>query len=108
MSKFAPEDNEKIHLEGRATHIKSALNVNAGYAFLTSKQLAFVGSNSALTNALNSTPYDSDILFTIPIGDITNVQEGKHGLTKKAIISTKTGDEYSIQFDPHDNWLATS
>ena len=105
MSKFTPEEDEKIHNEGRATYIKSTLKVNAGYAFLTLKRFAFSGSNSALSNALSGSPYDSDILFSIPIGDISNVQEGKHGLSKKAIITTKTGDEYSLQFDPHDKWF---
>jgi hypothetical protein len=106
MSKFIPEDNEKIYLEGRATYIKSALNVNAGYAFLTSKRLVFTGSENPLANAFSGSPYDSDILFSIPIEDITNVQEGKHGLTKKVMVSIKSGDEYSIQFDPHEKWFS--
>lgn len=106
MSKFTAEEDEKIHIEGRATYIKSTLKVNGGYAFLTSKRLVFSGSNSALSNALSGSPYDNDILFSIPIGEISNVQEGKHGLTKKVIISTKNGDEYSIGFDPHDKWFA--
>lgn len=105
MSKFTAEEDEKIHIEGRATYIKSALKVNGGYAFLTSKRFVFAGSNSALSNALSGSPYDNDILFSIPIGDISNVQEGKHGLTKKVIITTKTGDEYSVQFDPHEKWF---
>lgn len=104
--KFTPQEDEKIYIEGRATYIKSALKVNGGYAFLTSKRFVFSGSNSAISNALSGSPYDNDILFSIPIGDISNVQEGKHGLTKKTIISTKTGDEYSIQFNPHDKWFA--
>jgi len=65
----------------------------------------FSGSSSAIANVLNSTPYDNDILFTIPINDILNVQEGRHGLTKKTVISTNAGEEYSIAFDPHDKWF---
>ena len=106
MSKFKPEEDEKIHIEGKATYIKSALNVNAGYVFLTSKRLVFAGSNSILPFKFFFSHHDSDIIFSIPIGDIFNVQEGTHGLTKKTIVTTKTGDEYSLQFDPHDKWFA--
>jgi len=81
MSKFTPEGDEKIHLEGRATYIKSALNVIAGYAFLTSKRFVFSGSKSALSNVFSGSPYNSDVLFSIPIEDISNVQEGKYGIT---------------------------
>ena len=105
MSKFKPEEDEKIHIEGKATHIKGTLNVNAGYVFLTSKRFVFAGSNSILSIDLFRSPHDSDIIFSIPIGDILNVQEGTHGLTKKTIVTTKTGDEYSMQFDPHDKWF---
>lgn len=93
MSKFSPKEDEKIYIEGRATYIKSVLNVTAGYAFLTSKRLVFAD-------------FDNDILFSIPISDISDVREGKYGLTKKTTIATMTGDEYSIQFDPHDKWFA--
>jgi hypothetical protein len=105
MSKFSPEEDEKIHLEGRATYIKSAWNNIPGYAFLTSKRFVFCGSKKVLSNDW-FTPYNSDILFSITIGDISNVQEGKYGLSKKTIISTKAGDEYSIGLDPHDKWLS--
>lgn len=105
MSKFTAEEDEKIHLEGRATYIKSAINVTGGYAFFTSKRLVFSGASSALSNAISGTPYNNDILFSVPVGSISNVQEGKHGLTKKTIISTKTGDEYAVQFDPHSKWF---
>ncbi len=106
MSKFTAEEDEKIQIEGRATYIKSILNVNAGYAFLTSKRFVFAGSNSALSNALSGSPHKNDILFSIPIEDISNIQEGKYGLSKKAIVTTKTGDEYALQFDPHEKWFA--
>lgn len=99
MSKFTPEEDEKIHLEGRATYIKSTLKIIMGYAFLTSKRFVFSDSTSATLS-------NCDILFSVAIGDILNVQEGKHGLTKKAIILTKAGEEYSLQFDPHDKWFA--
>ena len=106
MSKFTPDENEKIHIEGAATYIKSGLNVIAGYAFLTSKHFVFAGSNIALLNVLSDSPHKSDILFSIPIEDISNAQEGKHGFTKKTIVTTKSGDEYSLTFDPHDKWFA--
>lgn len=106
MDKFQPDDDEKIHIEGFATYIKSGMNVFAGYAFLTSKRLAFAASENALSNALNSTPYDDNVLFTIDIADIQDVQEGKHGLTKKTDITTRAGDVYSMQFNPHEKWLS--
>lgn len=107
MGKFTAGDDEKIHLEGRATYLKSAINVVGGYAFFTSKRLVFAGANSALQNAFSGTPYDNDILFAVPVDEIEDVSEGKHGLTKKTVISTKTGDKYNIQFDPHAKWFDT-
>jgi uncharacterized protein DUF4339 len=104
MGKFAAQDDEKIHLEGRATYLKSAIRVISGYAFFTSKRLVFAGGGSALASAVSGTPFDSDILFSIPIEDIAAVSEGKHGLARKAVVATRGGDEYDIQFDPHAKW----
>jgi hypothetical protein len=103
--RFIPEDDERIFFEGVATYIKSKMNVVNGYAFITSKRFVFSGSDRLITKSVlqSDTAYDDKILFSFQLEDIVNIQDGKYGLSKKYSISTKTGNEYSVQLN--EKWI---
>ena len=105
----APEDNsETIIKEGLCNRVKSKLFVQNGHGMLTNKRfiyskhsLASIATMGVLVN-LTSGTYDFEIL----ISDIANMREGRQGISKTIILTTKSGEEYNFYFNEREKWEA--
>ena len=105
MSRFEPDENEKIIIEGRATG-KQKIGAIRGYAFLTSRRFVFCCADTALSGVLSGTPYNEDILFSVALTDISGVEKRKHGISTWIVISCQGGETQTIFFDAHAKWLS--
>lgn len=94
QSEFKPSLNEKIILEGRTFLINGFMKILDGYAYLTSKR--YVLCDDSMVN----------IVYQIGINGIASVEEGRHLLTKKIIITTISGETLQVKSQPHAEWFS--
>lgn len=90
---FLPSKDETIILEGRVFLIKGILNVADCYAYLTSKRYVVCDSSAV------------QILFQISSNGFTSVEDGRHVLSRKIIITTVSGETYQVKCLPHYTWF---
>lgn len=90
---FKPSIDELVILEGRTFLIKSLLNVSDCYAYLTSKRYTLCDSSRL------------NIVFQIGINGLASVEESRHLIFKKIIITSVSGDTYQIKPHLHQTWL---
>lgn len=90
---FVPSADEAVILEGRTFLIKGILNVADCYAYLTTKR--YVVCDAAGAN----------ILFQIGNNGFASVEDGRHVISKKIIITAASGDKYQIKCFQHYTWF---
>lgn len=103
------EDNSEIIIrEGLCNRVKYKLYVQNGHGMLTNKRfiyskhsLASIAAMGILVN-LTSGTYDFEIL----ISDIVSMREGRQGVSKTIILTTKSGEEFNFYFNEREKWEA--
>lgn len=93
LSEFKPSLDEMIILEGRTFIIKSIFNILDGYAYLTSKRYVLCD------------PSRVNIVFQIGSNGIVSVEEGRHLISKKIIVTTVSGEAFQVKCQPHFKWF---
>ncbi len=43
--------------------------------------------------------------FDIPISEISGLRDGRQGVSKTIIITTKSGDEFNFYFSDRERWI---
>ena len=89
---FKPSLDEKIVLEGSTFLVRGRFDILDGYAYLTSKRYALCDAGGV------------NILFQTAGNGIVSVEERRHLISKKIIITTASGDEIQIKGQPHAAW----
>lgn len=90
---FSPTVHETIYLEGRTFLVNGVMNVSDCYAYLTTKRFAVCDASRI------------NIIFQISGNGFASIEEGRHLVSKKIIISTVYGETYHLKCHPHDTWL---
>lgn len=107
-SNFSSDAEKEIVIkEGLCNRVKSKLFVENGHGLLTSRRFIYSRHSfakifvmGALVN-LTKGSYD----FEIPIEDISEIADGRQGISKTIIIRTKSGGEYNFYFTDRQKWL---
>lgn len=105
----APQTNDKeiVIKEGLCNRIKNKLYVQNGHGMLTNKR--FIYSKHSFAKAaligvfVNLTKGTFD--FDIPVSEIASIRDGRQGISKTIIITTKSGDEYNFYFSDRERWI---
>jgi len=90
---FKPAMDEIIVLKGRTFIASGFFNIAEGYAYLTSKRYV-VCDSSAIT-----------INFQTPLSNIAAVEERRHLISNKIVITTTSGEMYQVKGLPHAPWF---
>lgn len=90
---FKPSFDEMILLEGRSFLIQGTFSVRDCYAYLTSKRYSLCDTSGV------------NIFFQTGINTIAFVEERRHLISKKIVLTTVTGETVQIKCQPHDTWL---
>lgn len=100
-------EKEQVIKEGLCNRVKSKLFVQNGHGLLTNKRFIYAKHSMAkiamMGVLVNLTKGDYD--FEIPVSDISELKEGKQGISKTIIIVTKSGEEYNFYFNDRQVWL---
>ena len=100
------DDREIIIKEGLCNRVKSKLFVQNGHGTLTNKR--FIYSKHSLAKIavmgvfVNLTKGSFD--FDIPVSEISGLRDGRQGVSKTIIITTKTGEEFNFYFTDREKW----
>lgn len=99
-------EKEKVIKKGLCNRVKGKLFVENGHGILTNKRFIYskhslekIAAMGVLVNLTEGT-YD----FEIPIAQISEIKDGRHGLGKTIIIRTNSGEEYNFCFANHQTW----
>lgn len=99
-------DSEIIIMKGLCNRVKSILYVQNGNAILTNKRFIYLKHSLAKTMAIgvfvNLTEGSYD--FDIPLSNISNIEDGRQGISKTIIINTKDGERYNFYFTNREEW----
>lgn len=99
-------ESETILMKGICNRVKSPLFVQNGSAILTNKRFIYLKHSLAKTivigAAINLTKGSYD--FDIPLADISNIEDGRQGISKTIIINTKSGEKYNFYVTNREEW----
>lgn len=97
---------ESIIMKGLCNQVKSAFNVQNGNAILTNKRLIYLKHSLAKTLAIGAfiNLTEGSYEFDIPISEITNISDGRQGISKTIIINTISGEKYNFYFTNREEW----
>ena len=112
MSKFELQHAESLYMEGYAVHIKSAVRVLQGDAYLTSERFVYAKKSLALLGPLfMHFVKGKTIVFEFPISTLSSIHQEKHGLVKKHILTVDTGETYAVMFGVNkasrEKWISS-
>lgn len=101
------DDKKEIVIkEGLCNRCSGKLYVENGHGMLTNKRFIYskhsLAKIAAIGILVNLTKGSFE--FDIPISEITGIRDGKHGLSKTIIITTKQGNEYNFYFTDRERW----
>lgn len=103
----ADDGREIVIKEGLCNRVKSKLFVQNGHGMLTNKRfiyskhsLAKIAVMGVLAN-LTKGSFD----FDIPVSEISGIRDGRQGVSKTIIITTKSGDEFNFYFSDRERWI---
>lgn len=69
--------------------------------FIYSKHsLAKIAAMGLLVNFTKGS-YD----FEIPVSEITEIHDGRQGVSKTIVISTRSGEDYNFYFTDRERWI---
>lgn len=111
MPKFELEKNERLFIEGYVTYIKSMAHVVHGDAYLTSDRFVYCRKSPILFFFLLGPLFGhfvkgTDLVFEIPLCELKSIHEEKHGLAKKFVLTSSSGNAYAIQFGTRkEKWI---
>lgn len=100
------KEPETILMKGLCNRVKSALLVQNGSAILTNKRFIYLKHSLAKTMVIgafvNLTKGSYD--FDIPLSNISNIEDGRQGISKTIIINTKDGGKYNFYVTNREEW----
>ncbi len=100
-------DQEIVIKEGLCNRVKSKLFVENGYGLITNKRFIYnkhsFGKILVMGVFVNATKGSFD--FEIKLNDISNLKDGKQGVSKTIIICTSAGEEYNFYFTDRQKWI---
>lgn len=98
--------SEIILMKGLCNRGKSPLFVQNGNAILTNQRFIYLKHSLAKTIAIgafiNLTEGSYD--FDIPLSNISNIEDGRQGISKTIIINTKNGERYNFYVTNREEW----
>ncbi len=98
--------SEIILMKGLCNRVKSPLFVQNGNAILTNQRFIYLKHSLAKTIAIgafiNLTEGSYD--FDIPLSNISNIEDGRQGISKTIIINTKNGERYNFYVTNREEW----
>ena len=98
--------SEKIIMQGLCNRVKSPIFVQNGNAILTNHRFIYLKHSLAKTMAIgafvNLTKGSYD--FDIPLSNISNIEDGRQGISKTIIINTKDGKRYNFYMTNREEW----
>jgi hypothetical protein len=101
-----PPDSETVVREGLCNRVKSKLFVQNGHGMLTTRRfvysthsLAKIAAIGALVNLTKGT-FD----FEIPLSEITEIREGRQGISKTLLLVVRSGEKYNFYFSNRLQW----
>jgi RNA polymerase subunit RPABC4/transcription elongation factor Spt4 len=96
---------EEVVMSGVCNRVKGFF-VENGKAMLTNRRFIYlkhsIGKMLAIGAFVNLTAGSFD--FDIPLSSIEKISDGRHGLSKILIITTKNSDEYKFYFTTLEDW----
>lgn len=97
---------ETILMKGLCNRVKSVLSVQNGNAILTNRRFIYLKHSLAKTIVvgalINFTKGNYD--FDIPLSEISNIEDGRQGISKTIIINTKDGTRYNFYVTNREEW----
>lgn len=100
------QEPETILMKGLCNRVKSPLSVQNGNAILTNQRFIYLKHSLAKTLAvgalINLTKGSYD--FDIPLCEISNIEDGRQGISKTIIINTKNGTRYNFYVTNREEW----
>lgn len=104
----ADPGGEAVVREGLCNRVKSKLFVQNGHGVLTNRRFIYgkhtLAKIAAMGVFVNLTKGEYE--FDIPLSDIAGIRDGRQGVSKTIIITTKSGAEYNFYFTDREKWLA--
>lgn len=98
--------SETILMKGLCNRVKSPLLVQNGNAILTNQRFIYLKHSLAKTIVIgafiNLTEGSYD--FDIPLSNISNIEDGRQGISKTIIINTKNGERYNFYVTNREEW----
>lgn len=95
-----------IIMKGLCNRVKSPLFVQNGNAILTNHRFIYLKHSMAKAIAIgaliNFTKGSYD--FDIPLSNISNIEDGRQGISKTIIFNTKDGKRYNFYVTNHEEW----
>ena len=110
MSKFILSEDELIYFQGGTTYIRGPFNINQGYGYITSSRYVYCKKSKILSfiPIIAYLAKGKDTLFEFPLEHLKSIHQEKYGLSKKVVLTTNSGETYSIQFLSNKNkWITT-
>ena len=104
--KISNHESETIIMKGLCNRVKSPLLVQNGNAILTNQRFIYLKHSLAKTMVIgafvNLTKGSYD--FDIPLSNISNIEDGRQGISKTIIINTKDGERYNFYVTNREEW----
>lgn len=103
---YAPNADHEIIIQKGLSNRCKGLFVENGYGMLTNKRFIYSKHHTGEILAIGVFIYltKGNYDFDIPITNIKNIEDGKHGFSKTIIINTKDGDSYEFYFKNREEW----
>ena len=100
-------DSEIVIKEGVCNRIKSKLFVQNGHGMLTNKRFIYSKHSFAKMFAIGALVNltKGSYEFDIPVSDITGLRDGRQGVSKTIVLSTKSGQDYEFYFTDRERWI---
>lgn len=97
---------ETIIMKGLCNRVKSPLFVQNGNAILTNQRFIYLKHSLAKTMVIGAfvNLTKGSYEFEIPLSDITNIEDGRQGISKTIIINTKNGERYNFYVTNREEW----
>lgn len=80
--------------------------VKNGTAILTNRRFIYMKHSLAKIAAVGALTYltKGSYEYEIPLSEISSIQDGRHGISKTIVISTKDGQKHNYYFTNREEW----